>query len=78
MTKDTKSAKTKIIDAINSINKVYSVRPNAFLSRVFFDAKADEIVSILSGGPNMPLSETVEILNRISPINSSKWANIRL
>lgn len=78
MSNDTKSSKTKIIEAINGISKLYSIRPNAFLARVFFDAKADEIVSILSGGPNIPLTEVVETLNRISPINSNKWANIKL
>lgn len=78
MSNDTKSSKTKIIEAINGISKLYSIRPNAFLARVFFDAKADEIVSILSGGPNISLTEVVETLNRISPINSNKWANIKL
>ena len=78
MTDDIKIAKENVISAINLLAKVYSVRPNAFLTRVFFDAKADEIVSILSGGPSVSLATMVDTLNRISPINSSKWASIKL
>ncbi|MGV9002876.1 type IX secretion system protein PorD [Flavobacterium sp.] len=78
MTDDIKIAKENVMSAINLLAIVYSVRPNAFLTRVFFDAKADEIVSILSGGPNVSLATMIDTLNRISPINSSKWATIKL
>jgi hypothetical protein len=78
MSEDLKGAKAKIVESINVLNGIYKVRPNAFLTRVFFDAKGDEIVSILSGGPNMPLTDTIETLNKLSPINSSKWASIKL
>jgi len=78
MTTDLKSAKNKIIESINTLNDIYKVRPNAFLTRIFFDAKGDEIVSILSGGPKVSLAETVDTLNKLSPINSSKWATIKL
>ena len=78
MTSDLKAAKNKILESLKTLNEVYKVRPNAFLTRVFFDAKVDEIVSILSGGPNVQLSETIEILNRLSPLNSSKWSSIKL
>jgi hypothetical protein len=59
------------------LNKVHSVRPNAFLTRVFFDAKSDEIVSIFSGGPSISISDLVDNLNRVSPMNSSKWSSIK-
>lgn len=78
MTKDTKVAKEAIITSINTLSSIYSVRPNAFLTRVFFDAKVDEIVSILSGGPKVPVSDAIDTLNRISPLNSAKWATIKL
>lgn len=78
MTTDLKSSKESIIAAINTLSKIYKVRPNAFITRVFFDAKADEIVSILSGGPAISLSETIDTLNRISPLNVSKWSTIKL
>lgn len=78
MTTDLKSSKEKILESITVLSNIYKVRSNAFLTRVFFDAKVDEIVSILSGGPKIPVSDTIETLNRISPLNSSKWATIKL
>lgn len=78
MTKDLKVSKEKILESITTLSSIYSVRPNAFLTRVFFDAKVDEIVSILSGGPKLSISGMVDTLNKISPLNSSKWATIKL
>ena len=78
MSSDVKGAKNKIIEAINTLSEIYKVRPNAFLTRVFFDAKVDELVSILSGGPKISLTETIDNLNKLSPLNVSKWQTIKL
>ncbi|MDI1316960.1 DUF4835 family protein [Flavobacterium sp.] len=78
MSTDVKSSKEKVVASINALSAIYKVRPNAFLTRVFFDAKVDEIVSILSGGPKITLTETIDTLNRMSPLNTSKWSAIRL
>jgi hypothetical protein len=77
MSQDLKAAKEKIKSSLLDIGKLNSVKPNAFLTRIFFDAKSDEIVSIFSGGPNIPIADLVESLNKTSPLNSSKWANIK-
>lgn len=77
MTKDVKIAKEKIKAAVLNLSKLNASRPNAFLTRVFFDAKSDEIVSIFSGGPSITVSDLVDSLNKISPLNSSKWILIK-
>lgn len=77
MTKEVKIAKEKIKLALLGLNKIHSIRPNAFLTRVFFDAKSDEILSIFSGGPSVPITDLVDCLNRVSPMNSSKWSSIK-
>lgn len=77
MADDQKAAKEKVIEAIKTISQINKVRPNALLTRTFFDAKSDEIVSIFTGGPNVASSELIEVLNKISPLNSSKWNKIR-
>jgi hypothetical protein len=77
MTTDLKVAKEKVNLALIGLKNVHSVRPNAFLTRVFFDAKSDEIVSIFSGGPSISITDLVDNLNRISPMNSSKWSSIK-
>ena len=78
MTVDVKASKDKIIGSIQTLSKLYTVRPNAFLTRVFFDAKVDELASILSGGPKVSLTETIDNLNKLSPLNTAKWSVIKL
>lgn len=77
MADDQKKAKEQVLESIKTVAQINKVRPNALLTRIFFDAKVDEIVSIFSGGPTMPNNELLTILNKISPLNSSKWNNIR-
>ena len=77
MADDLSSAKEGIAQSLETLSQLYNVRPNAFLTRVFFDAKSDEIVSIFSGGPKMPITGVVDNLNRISPLNASKWSSIK-
>ena len=77
MSLDLKASKEKIKNAIMLIGKLNSVKPNAFLTRVFFDAKSDEIVSIFSGGPSIPVGDLTDVLNKVSPLNSTKWSQIK-
>jgi len=78
MHKDLQSAKEEIKMAINTMVEMNSTRPNAYLTRIFFDAKADEIVSIFSGGPSIKITDLIDNLNKMSPTNSSKWSQIKL
>ncbi|SHM24228.1 type IX secretion system protein PorD [Flavobacterium xinjiangense] len=77
MSQDLKSSKEKIKTSLSNLSKLNKSRPNAFLTRVFFDAKSDEIVSIFSGGPSISITDLVENLNKVSPLNSTKWALIK-
>lgn len=77
MADNQKEGKEKLIAAIKSLSRVSSVRPNAFLTRIFFDAKSDEVVQVFTGGPMVTVADLVETLNRMSPMNSSKWGKIR-
>lgn len=77
MSENQKNGKQKMKEAIEELGKLYSIRPNAFLTRVFFDAKSDEIQTIFSGGPSIDASGLTDLLTRLSPMNSSKWATIK-
>jgi len=77
MSNDLKGAKEKIKLSLLNLGKLNAVKPNAFLTRVFFDAKSDEIASIFSGGPSISITDLVDVLNKTSPLNSSKWALIK-
>ena len=76
MADNPKKAKEAIASVFPDLRAMNNKRPNSFLLRVFFDAKADEIEQIFSDGPSVNVTETIEILNRIAPTHASKWRNI--
>jgi hypothetical protein len=69
--------KQAVEDAVLSIENIYNKTVGNFLIRMFFDAKADEIVSIYSDGPKTKNADRLTTsLKNISPNNNSKWRNI--
>ena len=78
MADNTREAKQSIAVTLSLFNQLYSSRPNNFLSRVFFDSKAEEIASIFSGGPQVSISELTSMLNKVAPTKSSYWKQIKL
>tara|TARA_R110002111_G_scaffold65750_1_gene107560 strand:+ start:21790 stop:22677 length:888 start_codon:yes stop_codon:yes gene_type:complete len=77
MNESPKKGKAQVISALSELQKVHRSRPNSYLMRVFFDAKSDEIMDVLSGGPSVNITEALDILNRIAPMHSQKWRNIK-
>ena len=77
MAENTKTGKEGVAKALVTLSEINKSRPNSLLVRTFFDTKADELVSIFSGGPKMDIGPIVENLNSISPLNSQKWNKIR-
>ena len=53
MADDLPTGKEGVKNAILTLSKIHSVRPNSYLTRVFFDTKSDEILSVFSGGPSI-------------------------
>lgn len=76
MSNDAKEGKLSIAKSINALKEMNNRRPNSYLMRVFFDAKAEEIEDVFSGGPTVNISDLVSILTRIAPMHASKWRNI--
>lgn len=52
-------------------------RPNAFLIQTFFDAKSEEIRNVFSDGPKVDIVSLKETLNKIAPLYSSTWNDIK-
>jgi Domain of unknown function (DUF4835) len=77
MSEDLKASKEQIKSALMNVEKVNLVRPNNIVTRMFFDGKSDEIVSVFSGGPKIDIADLLDKLARISPLNASKWASIK-
>ncbi|MFT5891483.1 MAG: hypothetical protein ACI9Y7_001587 [Dokdonia sp.] len=76
MADDSKKGKKAVMDAIGKMKAMYNKRPNNFLNRVFFDSKAEEIASMFSGGPQLPITDLLTTLNRIAPTKSTFWRQI--
>ena len=77
MSNDQKVAKSNIADAIISLESMNRVRPNSYILRTFFDAKADEIQDIFGSGPKVEITKLVSTLNKVAPMYSSQWRNIK-
>ena len=77
MHNDPKLGKQIISESLQSLVQMNRRRPNSFLLRTFFDAKADEIQEIFSGGPNVNIAELVSSLQKMAPMHATKWRNIK-
>ena len=77
MAENVLQGKEGVAQSLELLSQIQKVRPNSLISRTFFDIKSEEIVSIFSGGPKMNVSQLVDTLNNISPLNSQKWNKIR-
>ena len=76
MADNDKKGKEAIAKVFEDLRTMNTQRPNSFLMRVFFDAKANEILDIFADGPKMNVTEIKDILNRIAPTYASKWREI--
>ena len=70
-------AKQTIEDSVLKFETLFNKTVGNYLIRVFFDAKADEIVNIYADGPKTRnAARLVTSLRKISPTNSSKWRKL--
>lgn len=77
MSDNLKDAKNEIALALGYFKSMNRRRPNSYLARVFFDAKAEEIEQIFSDGPNVGIADLIDVLNKVAPMHSAKWRNIK-
>jgi Domain of unknown function (DUF4835) len=76
MSQNPKKGKENVSRAIKEFVVMNNRRPNSFLLRVFFDAKAEEIEDIFSDGPSVSITDLVSSLSKLAPTHSNKWRNI--
>lgn len=77
MSKDVEVARNEITSSLVMLQKVGRAVPNSYLMKVFFNAKANEIVSIYSKALATEKNKVVEILKEIDPANTGKWDQIK-
>lgn len=62
-----------VLNALKELRTAYNNRPNSFALQVFFNAKADEIVSLFTQAPGDEKSQLIQLLSLIDPANSLKY-----
>ncbi|WP_136481413.1 type IX secretion system protein PorD [Cognatitamlana onchidii] len=77
MSENVKAGKEAIATSLTKFQAMNSRRPNSFLLRTFFDAKSEEIEQVFTGGPNVNIAKVKETLQKVAPMYSSKWENIK-
>jgi len=77
MHKDVAIGKEVVAASILNLKKMSDSRPNSLLMRVFFDAKAQEIEQVFSGGPSIPVKDLKDALNRIAPLYAENWNKLQ-
>lgn len=77
MHEDIVAGKQAIAGAMDKLEVMNRRRNNSLLLRTFFDAKAEEITKIYTGGPAFQSADLVETLNYIAPRYSKNWRAIQ-
>lgn len=77
MHRDPEKAKLVIAETLEDLKTMNARRANSLLLRTFFDAKAEEISQVFSGGPRINRPEVAQTLNTIAPRYSRNWQNIQ-
>ncbi len=68
--------RSEIADCIRLMQKAYRANPSTFILRIFFDAKADEIVNIFSESFSEEKKRVYNIVKEIDPSHLSKYKKI--
>lgn len=76
MAVDQQKAKLGLYESFLELDKLNTARGNSFLMRVFFDTKTNEIVNLYAGVPDANKKNVVTLLNRLFPLNASKWNSL--
>ncbi len=66
-----------ITKALQYLEKVYLDVPNLVNVQLFFNAKTSEIISIYKEATPIEKKEIVELLDKIYPSNTTRWATIK-
>jgi len=71
------TGKQVVAGTMRLFETMVSRHPNAFLIQTFFDAKSEEIQNIFSDGPKVDIVQLKQTLNKIAPLYSSTWNDIK-
>jgi len=69
-------ARYEITEALEELRGIYQENPSAFILKLFFDARSDEIIKIYSEAFPNEQARIIKLLTEIDPANSTKYQAI--
>ncbi len=76
MAEKSDDARYEITEALEELRGIYRENPSAFILKLFFDAKSDEIIKIYSEAFPNEQARIIKLLTEIDPANSTKYQAI--
>jgi len=76
MSKNLTEGRTNIANAIPKLQPVHKQKANSYLMQILFDAKADEIIKILSEAPTSESMRAYNALIEVNQANATKYQSI--
>lgn len=73
MSDKTQQGRQKIMASLQGFNQIYRIKPQSYLSQVFFLTKSDEIVNIFKEAPVPERNSVYETLSKVDPGNVGKY-----
>jgi len=69
--------RSKIMEALELLQKVNQQRPNLFILQLFIESKSDELINIYKKASSRQKNKAIEILKELDPANSSSYDKIQ-
>jgi len=76
MSENIVNGRAKIVDGLPVLREANRARPSAIVITSFFDAKSDELISILSKATEKEKKEAVQVLCDVNPTQTEKYEKI--
>lgn len=76
LAEEPEDARFEITESLESLKNIFRQNPSAFILKIFFDAKSDEIINIYSEAFPNEKSRIIKTLIEIDPSRSNKYQSI--
>lgn len=76
MLQDPELGRSKILEVLTNLKKVYDIRSNSCLLRTYFNTKDLELINVFSDGTSSEKSKAIELLKTMDPTNTEKYEKI--
>lgn len=76
MQQNTELGRKNITNALNGLEKIHQARPSSFIMKVFFNAKADEVINIYSEALPAEKNQISTLCTTLDPGNAAKYDKI--